>query len=111
MAAAMKGTRMRELRALGYKSDIFPAKYRGGKCGLSGLVIALDEPVAFFRDRGLCLVTFIRERLDEEARAAAPKCSCGAVASDGDVCLRCAWIIENRFDLLPRDYTREAKLV
>lgn len=105
--AAMKGTRMRELRALGYKSDIFPAKFRGGTCGLSGLPIHVGDEVAYFRDKGLCHSVPISNFLHAEKLAAAPKCSCGLRAEYDDSCLRCGFVCEEYFDERPRDVTRE----
>ena len=47
------------LRSLGYKSLVFQAKWHGGTCGLSGFPIRKGSDVAYYKDYGLCITTFI----------------------------------------------------
>jgi len=113
MRKAMQAEKMRYLRSLGYTSDVFPAKYRGGKCGLSGKSIPFGADVAYFRDKGLCLDLAIRDVLDAERREKAPKCGCGRVADveylDGvlQACCLCSWIADTYYGTFYVDVTRE----
>ena len=61
------------LKSLGYKSDIFKAKFSGGKCGLSGLKIFRDAEVAYFEDCGLCLVPKIDAHIQKRDYVPDPK--------------------------------------
>jgi hypothetical protein len=101
MSAAMKGTRMRELRALGYTSDVFVTKWKGGTCGLTGVAIPRGAHVAYFRDKGLCLAPAIEDVLHHEKRAAMPKCGCGKPVENerNGCCLRCGFVAETWFDV------------
>ncbi len=111
--AAMKGTRMRELRAVGYTSDVFVTKWKGGTCGLTGVAIPRGAHVAYFRDKGMCLAPAIEELVYREKRAALPKCGCGYPVDDEKqgCCLRCDWIAESWFDLSYSEVTRESQPV
>lgn len=110
MRAAMQGERMRYLRSLGYKSDVFPAKFRGGTCGLSGTTINIGDPVAFFQDRGLCHAFHISEAVRAEQDAKKPKCGCGRPVrhASSDVCDYCDGFIQWWFELVPTECTRES---
>lgn len=61
-----KATLNSYLQELGYKSLPFPAKYKGGKCGISGLRICVGDQVVFFRDFGLCLNPVVTRYLNGE---------------------------------------------
>lgn len=112
---AAKSQRMREIRPLGYKSDLFPAKYRG-KCGLSGLIIKREDPVAFFREHGVCHAAAIEQVLFDERRASLPTCSCGRkidsdVPGGSDICGRCYVAIEYLLGIVdPSIYSRETEI-
>jgi hypothetical protein len=112
--AAMKATRMRELRKLGYKSDVFKARF-AGKCPASGLRYPVGEPLCFFGDYAKPILATIANQLVETARrAAAPRCACGkeatveAVENVYTLCNRCDFICEYYFNQLGCDVTRDS---
>ncbi len=119
MRAAMKGTRMRELRALGYTSDVFPSRFRG-TCPASGIKYPVGEPVCFFTGyEKPILATIAAKIVEERRRAAAPKCGCGKEAtvepaergvsgSPFTMCDRCDFVCEYFFETLGCNVTRDS---
>jgi len=123
MAAAMKATRMRELRALGYTSDIFPAKYTGTcgcGCGVKYGPYRGDAFLCYFTGFERPILSPCATRIvDDRRRAAAPKCGCGHVAtvepadrrvsgSPYTLCNLCCWVCEHYFELCGDEVTRDS---
>lgn len=121
-SAGLRAARIRErdahLRSLGYKGAPFPAKFSGGKCGISGLRIVIGEPVAFFREHGLCLDVaindVIRKERDRENTAremsegTCVMCSSDAAAADSFLCPECVERLPRVFEIHAARKAREA---